>query len=377
LRSRSVEAAIVAIVATIAIGAAACGTQVVLPDRTLLECPEPTALCLPQPFDEVRIDTSSNVNGTYLAIRQVEGLDGDADEFGVDFATGRDAPRNGLATVRETTRDGIVRVAFASYDRAAPLVKMEDRNDGSSVGSVASIGGSDSLIFTARRGGTLRGDYDLYIGNASEGGISNPVRLGQSTRRFWDAQPALSPDGRSLFFASDRPGGFGGVDLYVSHRNPSGRWTRPVNLGPGVNTPCDELTPFASSDGQWLYFSSSGHSSVGGYDLFRAPVSRGEVGRAENLGKPVNTTADEIFPSSPSGASPDTLLYYGSNQIDASNFDVYVLHPRTNRRVSTTALRRGEEQRVRLTGTVRDAAGIPVDSALVRIEERNPPGDAD
>jgi outer membrane protein OmpA-like peptidoglycan-associated protein len=357
--------------------ATGCSTQIVLPERELLECPEPTAQCLPGHFDEVRIDTSADGGTFYLTIRRVEGLNGEANEFGVAFPTGADAPANGFATVREASRDGIITVAFDAHDRAYPLVSMENRNDGSSVGAAASLGASDSLYFTARRPGTLRGDYDLFIGVASDAGIGSPQRLPQSTRRFWDAQPALSPDGRDLFFASDRPGGYGGVDLYVSHRNASGRWGRPSNLGPAVNTPCDELTPFISGDGRWLYFSSSGHETVGGYDLFKAPVSHGEVGRAENLGRPINTTGDEIFPSAPASANPDTLLYYGSNQEGSLHFDVYVLFPLGMKRVTTTSMRRPASERIRLTGTVRDAEGRPVDSALVRLAQKDPPGPVD
>ncbi|MBC8145099.1 MAG: PD40 domain-containing protein [bacterium] len=348
-----------------------------LPNRTLLECPELMLPCRPDRFSEIRIDTTSAFKRTYLRIDRVEGLDRERNEFGVAFPTGPNASPDAYATVREGPRDGIITMAFEKADRAYPLVHMEDRNDGSSIGGGASIGTDDSLYFTARRAGTLRGDYDLYQGVATKQGIASPQRIGLSTKRFWDAQPALSPDGRSLFFASDRPGGIGGVDLYVSRRDANGRWGRPVNLGPGVNTPCDELTPFISGDGKWFYFSSSGHATAGGYDIFRAPLSRSEVGRAENIGLPVNTVDDEIFPSSPANASPDTRLYYGSNQAGSQKFDVWVLHPISNRRVTASEIRRAQAERITIEGTVRNAAGAPVDSALVRLEPKDPPGDVD
>lgn len=356
---------------------AACSTQVVLPDRPLLECPDPMLPCLPERFNETRIDTSSAAERFFLTISRVEGLDREGNEFGVAFPTGPNASRQGFATVREASHDRIITVAFDKPNRSYPLVRMEDRNDGSSIGGGAQYSKDDSLFFTARRPGTLRGDYDLYLGMVTKDGIDAPRRLALSTRRFWDAQPALSPDGRELFFASDRPGGIGGVDLYVSRRDASGRWGRPVNLGPGVNTPCDELTPFVSGDGRWFYFSSSGHATVGGYDIFRAPLSRGEVGRAENIGMPVNTVADEIFPSAPANADPDTLLYYGSNQYGSFAFDVYVLHPKGVRRLTTVDVRRAERDRITLRGTVRNASGATVDSALVRLEAKDPPGDVD
>lgn len=374
----SAPVAVVALVGALGASLTACSTQVVLPDRPLLECEDSIAPCLPGRFTDVLVDTGAVTNGYYLAISKVEGLNSEVNEFGVSFPIGRDAPATGYATVREVARDGIITVSFDSHVRAYPNVRMEDRNEGSSVGGGASLGRSDTLYFTARRPGTLRGDYDLFQGIATDAGIDAPHRMTQSSRRFWDAQPALSPDGRQMYFASDRPGGFGGVDIYVSRRSATGRWSNPVNLGPGVNSPCDELTPFISGDGRWLYFASSGHQTVGGYDIFRAPLSRGEVGGAQNLGMPINTVADEIFPGSPAAANPDTLLYYGSNQAGSLRFDVHVLHPlRNRRRVTASDTRRPDAERIRIGGVVRDADGRPVDSALVRIEQRDPPGHVD
>jgi outer membrane protein OmpA-like peptidoglycan-associated protein len=105
--------------------------------------------------------------------------------------------------------------------------------------------------------------------------------------------PALSPDGKSLYFVSDMPGGHGGTDIYVCHDN-GGQWGEPRNLGPTVNTPYNEVFPFIGSDGT-LYFSSDGHPGLGGLDVFAAASTpKGGFRPAVNVGAPVNSTRDDF-----------------------------------------------------------------------------------
>lgn len=112
----------------------------------------------------------------------------------------------------------------------------------------------------------------------------------------WDSQPTISYDGNSLIFSSNRPGGLGGTDLYMSERNPqTNEWGPPKNLGAVLNTDKNELTPFLHSDSQTLYFSSKGHDNIGGYDVFytrRKPDGTWE--KPINIGNPINTQADEV-----------------------------------------------------------------------------------
>lgn len=112
---------------------------------------------------------------------------------------------------------------------------------------------------------------------------------------YWDSQPSLSADGNTLYFASDRPGGYGGIDIYYTVRNPqTGEWAVPKNAGPKINTSGDEKTPFIHSDSETLYFSSNGHFGFGGYDIFY--IRKDEKGNwleAENIGSPINTEADD------------------------------------------------------------------------------------
>ncbi|HEY9114575.1 MAG TPA: OmpA family protein, partial [Bacteroidales bacterium] len=100
---------------------------------------------------------------------------------------------------------------------------------------------------------------------------------------------------RKIYFASKRAGGKGGSDIWMTVRLASGKWSRPINLGDSINTPGDEMAPVIHADGQTLYFSSNGHLGLGGYDLFVSKQDRaGRWKKAENLGYPINSNADDI-----------------------------------------------------------------------------------
>jgi peptidoglycan-associated lipoprotein len=106
--------------------------------------------------------------------------------------------------------------------------------------------------------------------------------------------PTLSPDEKTLYFISDMPGGLGGTDIYMAKKEGEG-WGTPINLGPGINTSLDEMFPFYCAADSNLYFSSEGHTNMGGLDVFRAKdLGDGKFGRAINEGYPVNTTQDDF-----------------------------------------------------------------------------------
>ena len=139
------------------------------------------------------------------------------------------------------------------------------------------------------------GGFDIYFSAYNMGQWSKPNNLGQPVNSpSWDAQPSISPDGLNLYFASDRPGGFGGADIWVSTFK-DGRFQPPVNLGPEINTAGEEQSPFIHYDNQTLYFSSNGLPGIGSLDIFVA--KKGEDGKfknPENLGYPINTEKDEL-----------------------------------------------------------------------------------
>ncbi len=113
----------------------------------------------------------------------------------------------------------------------------------------------------------------------------------------WDSQPTLNCDGKSLYFVSSRPGGFGGRDIWVCHMLEDGSWTEAVNLGSKINTSKDEESPFISDDDHTLYFSSNGHPGYGGTDIFYSRFSEDTDtgwGTPQNMGKPVNSSEQEL-----------------------------------------------------------------------------------
>jgi len=153
------------------------------------------------------------------------------------------------------------------------------------------------VYFTACDRPTGQGSCDLYRASYQNGKWTQPQNLGPVVNSpHFDSQPALSHDGRKLYFASTRPGGKGGSDLWVSYRQANGNWGPPRNLGDSLNTPQDEYNPFLHADGVSLYFSSNGHIGFGGFDLFRATSLDPENekwAKPQNLGYPLNTGAEE------------------------------------------------------------------------------------
>jgi Tol biopolymer transport system component len=111
-----------------------------------------------------------------------------------------------------------------------------------------------------------------------------------------ETSACYSADGEIIFFSSDRPGGYGGKDLYFVKKLSNGKWGKPFNLGPTINTEYNEDAPFVSPSGEEIYFSSEGHKNMGGYDVFKSSYDeKGEFSEPENMGAPINTVGDDIF----------------------------------------------------------------------------------
>lgn len=136
---------------------------------------------------------------------------------------------------------------------------------------------------------------DIYMSHFNRGRWSKVEPLGKAINsKMQETHASLSPDNSTLYFTSNRKGGEGDLDIYKSVMGSKGEWGKAVNLGPGVNTPFNEETPFVSDDGQFLFFSSEGHDGMGGYDVYRIPLGSVSAG-AVNLGYPVNTTDNNLF----------------------------------------------------------------------------------
>lgn len=152
-----------------------------------------------------------------------------------------------------------------------------------------------TLVFTACNRPDGYGSCDLYITHKEGTDWSQPVNLGQEVNsREWESQPSLSADGHTLYFASDRKGGVGKRDIWVSFLNEKKQWTAPKNLGPVVNTADDENAPFIHANGRTLFYSSNGLPGMGGFDIFVTQKMDTTWAAATNIGYPINTVSDQV-----------------------------------------------------------------------------------
>ncbi len=181
-------------------------------------------------------------------------------------------------------------VNLATLDPLDPIINHIDTNEG----SVAISPDGNSMIFAKGNDGKAKGysEVNLFFTRYRNGKWSEPVPLSINVADAWDSTPAFSPDGSTLYFSSTRPGGSGGADLYQAKVNRRGRWVDVRNLGPEINSPGDDVFPYISEDGS-LYFASDGHPGFGKLDMFRAVREGGHV-KIENLGKPMNSSADDF-----------------------------------------------------------------------------------
>lgn len=151
------------------------------------------------------------------------------------------------------------------------------------------------LIFTSCYGRKGYGSCDLYISKKTGDEWSVPVNLGGKVNSHaWESQPSLSSDGRTLYFISNRGGGVGGRDIWVSHLDEKEQWSSPSNLGSTINTPNDEVSPFIHPNNVTLYFASNGITGFGGFDIFYTERKDKSWSKPRNIGYPINTSADQV-----------------------------------------------------------------------------------
>ncbi|HEX7015032.1 MAG TPA: OmpA family protein [Cyclobacteriaceae bacterium] len=153
--------------------------------------------------------------------------------------------------------------------------------------------GQRMLIFM----GGVSDPGSLFVIERSGENWSKPSLVANTlnTPKYLESTASITPDGKTIYFASDRVGGHGGMDIYRIDKKSDGTWTTPVNLGPEVNTPANEDAPFIHPDQQTLFFTSDGPGSMGGRDIFKTMLVNGKWTRPENMGYPVNTTANDNY----------------------------------------------------------------------------------
>lgn len=168
---------------------------------------------------------------------------------------------------------------------------------------------------------------DIYMSELNGEEWSKPIKLkGEvNTDKSWEGSASLTSNGQILYFASDREGGFGGRDLYTAELQPDGSWGNIKNLGPTINTKYDDDAPFIHPDNRTLYFSSKGHNSMGGYDIFYSYLDDNGWEEPVNAGYPVNTINDDRFYVL--SADANTGYYSTSGRSKDGNHDIFTVTP--------------------------------------------------
>jgi outer membrane protein OmpA-like peptidoglycan-associated protein len=184
--------------------------------------------------------------------------------------------------------------------------------------------GQKLFIYRSHRGKHSSGDiYESFL----EGkGWTAPIKLTELNTQYWENSATITADGKTVYFTSDRPGGYGGVDIYVSQLQDNGKWGTPQNLGPTINTPFDEDGPYIHIDSKTLFFSSRGHKTMGGFDIFSSVLDEktNKWSAPENLGYPINTADDDIYFV---WSADGTKGYFSSWRDDSyGDKDLYIAH---------------------------------------------------
>lgn len=224
-------------------------------------------------------------------------------------------------------------------------------------------GDGNSLIIYRTNENLKEGDIHLTRFDGKEWSVPQKLSISINSA-FNEPSACLNVDGNILFFSSDRPGGLGGKDIYRVVMFPTGEWSLPMNLGSVINTPYDEDACYFHPDGVSLFFSSKGHETMGGYDVFESRLKENAVNYTDtnwtnprNLGFPVNTTGNDIyFVLSTDGRRG----YYSSEREEGyGKQDIYTLYmPVLENRML-----------VILKGTVKSDSGTPLKAKMAMVSE--------
>lgn len=189
--------------------------------------------------------------------------------------------------------------------------------------AVTSVTSDEKTMLVYKSDGT---NGDIYIStlDPKKNDWTVPKKVSKNINtEYFESHATFTGDGKTIYFSSEMPGGFGGLDIYKSVKDAKGKWSIAENLGENINTPYDEDAPFIFAKGNILYFSSKGHSSMGGYDIFRSIDYDGWT-KPQNMGYPINTTDDDLYFS----VSPDGKKgFFGSKREDGYGLlDVYAVN---------------------------------------------------
>jgi hypothetical protein len=239
-----------------------------------------------------------------------------------------------IFTTRRNTGTGGERLQDGQYYEDI-VISYKDANGvwsaPKSVSQNINTAGHDASINLTADGQTLiafrddSGDGNVYF-STWDGKDWSPLQSFGSdiNSKYWESHACLSADNNTLYFVSDRPGGYGGRDIYRCVKLPNGAWSKALNVGPTVNTKYDEDGPYIHPDGVTLIFASSGHKSMGGFDIFFTTIEEDKkFAEPVNMGYPINTTDDDVF----FVTSPDGKRGYFSSATDGGKGakDIYMM----------------------------------------------------
>lgn len=195
---------------------------------------------------------------------------------------------------------------------------------------------------------------DIFVSKVISNKWKTPEPLGKPINTtYWEGGACISPDGKTLFFISERKGGYGRADIWMVKRKNKQEWDVPVNLGPEINSEFDEVGAFLAPDGKTLFFSSNGKGSMGSYDIFKSTLEGGKWSKPVNLGYPINT----VYKDGPLVVSADAQLAYfaserkgglGESDIYSADISNYGIFEKDGKKKVNTGLSI-------LKGVVRDA----------------------
>lgn len=324
------------------------------------ECPKAVILCQPTRWTGIEHDTSemlTKLQGWHYKIEPVGLCNTEENQWAISFAD--DIP---YLTIENGIHQSIIHGNFLAPNRIRTEKIIHYNVEGDIgfptfyedniyIGSAKDYSNSQNFYTDSRSRelaplSEIIGQSRLIWGKIKNNEIVNVKELVNIPTNLmdWYSHPSISTDGNLIFFASERDSGYGGSDIWFIKKLQNGEWGAPINCGDSINSGCDEITPYISPNGKYLYYASNGFDNVGGYDIFRAKISdlinfaniasssdiiiNHIFKNRENLRPPVNTVYNEISPNCLGDC--DSIFYYASNQFkDAGKkglggYDIFV-----------------------------------------------------
>ena len=309
------------------------------------------------------IDTLRPPRGVYLNMG--EGINSSSGDYGPSLSASNDvmlftSKRNKLERGFKTYDNEDLMLSRNENGYWMDAVPLENINSPYNEGSACLSPDGNTLFFSRCLAPDGFGSCDLYVAyRDSEGVWGNPTNLGASINsQYWDSHPSLSPGGDTLYFSSDRLGGFGLSDIYYTFKDSEDKWVAPRNIGPTINTRGSEVSPFFHPKYQILYFSSNGHLlNFGEYDIYKSYRKSRLWDEPKNIGPLVNGKGSEFYFTI--DATSQNLYYARSVENNMGNLDLYSFPLPMEAQPTAT---------VNLKGTLMDAeTGDPFSEGIVSV----------